>query len=168
MINGKKIALIILSTVLALLPGTAMSTTKISCGNSAISTRSPVFRQPKLICWKHENRAIRYHYVHAENPGRTYAFVGLANATKDSWMRYQPRVKTIVRTVAPTTYARSRGWSEDRDIKTKYPTKASYAEFQSKGQNCFGFVQYISRKNAGFKIFAVRNQLRTGNNSIQA
>lgn len=147
-------------------PSAALAMDKIDCASSMISMDAPAFAQPDLRCWRNIRGDYVYDFVYAERAGKNYSFIGLSNAKEDEFMNFEPDVKTIVKSLAPKTYDKSRDWSENREIETKYIIKATFSEFHASGWNCFGFVQYISPKATGFKFLLSGINCRARRNGV--
>ncbi len=155
-----------ISVLIALLvaaPYASAATNRIDCDDSMISTDVPVFALPDLRCWRNIRGDYIYDYVHAERANKKYVFIGLGNARRNGAMNFEPDVKTIIKSVSPKSYRDARGWSDDREIETKFPMNATYAEFRAWDMNCFGFVQYNSPKLSGymFLLSGVNCEART-------
>ena len=144
-------------------PYASAATNRIDCDDSMISTDVPAFALPDLRCWRNISGDYIYDYVHAERAEKRYVFIGLGNARRIGSINYEPDVKAIIETVSPRTYRDARGWSDDREIETKFPMKATYAEFRAWDMNCFGFVQYNSPIFSGymFLLSGVNCEART-------
>jgi hypothetical protein len=131
------------------------ATDRIDCGLSMVSMDAPAFAQTDLTCWRNISGDYIYDFVQAKKTSRTkntYFFIGLADAKKNNFMNFEPDVQTIIKTTTPKTYQDARRWSDDHEVKTKYPVKATFAEFRAWDMNCFGFVQYSVPKQLGYKF----------------
>lgn len=123
----------------------------IACHKVPLVTSSGPLHKPIKKCWKHRGRGVDYFYVHAEQNNGLYHFVGFSSAGRSTAMSYETNVRKITKTTAPTTYKRSKNWSKQLSIKTKYRKPATYASFTSGPYHCIGFVQYIRPQNGAYK-----------------
>lgn len=138
--------------MLLMAPSLSSATDKMNCNDSMVSVNTPAFAQPGLKCWRNVSGNYVYDFVHAERPGNAYNFVALANAKSDGFMNFEPDVQGIIKSATPKTYNDAGSWSADQEVETRFDTKATYAKFRAWSQSCFGFVQYHSRKDAGYKF----------------